>query len=152
MGGGTDKEKGGADAVAVMVEQIPARDGEPASVRVEWAGDARAMQFEADASGNLRRVYQSVDDGLAKLLVPGEDYGADGEGRTLAQITSPLASRVTNGIGYEKPTVHSTKDGEILNEEGKMVPAPKDHAIILRPKKSWMLLASDGFWEQFGST
>lgn len=148
----------GSGAVAVMVEHIPpAHEGGDATLRFNWVGDARAMQVRADANGRLQWVYRTVDQGLAgELLQPGADYAPGGAGKTLAFQVFPHANVVTNSIGSSgNMATRGTQHGEVPDPSSptgsRAVGDANANGIAVKPN-DWVILGSDGFWENFGRT
>jgi len=147
----------GSGAVAVMVEQRPpTADGQPAVARFQWVGDARAMQIRADDTGRLRWVYRTVDEGYSSDLRPGVDYPQGGAGRTLVGQLLPNANVVFNAIGTNtKLQVRGTQHGETPDPQDptgtRLVGDENANGLELK-QNDWVILASDGFWENFGRT
>ncbi|HEX5032968.1 MAG TPA: hypothetical protein VFW62_00685, partial [bacterium] len=151
---------GGSGAVAVMVEQSPpTSDGQAGRVRFEWVGDARAMLVRPDAKNRLQWVYRTVDEGLPGepgVLQPGRDFPVGGRGKTLVMQTHDDANVVTNAIGTRGILqVRGTQHGETPNPAdphgASLVGDPYAKGLELRPN-DWVILGSDGFWENFGRT
>ncbi|HKY61947.1 MAG TPA: FHA domain-containing protein [bacterium] len=156
---GMDPIAQGSGAVAVMVEQQPSVNGQPGSARFEWVGDARAMQVRADNSGRLRWIYRTVDEGvpgMPGMVQPGVDFKAGGGNKTLVFQLHPQSHVVTNSLGSKATVeVKGTRHGETPdpNDPNGASPVGDYYAngIPLLPK-DWVILGSDGFWENFGRT
>ncbi|HKX13117.1 MAG TPA: hypothetical protein VJP40_08195, partial [bacterium] len=157
---GIDPIAKGSGAVAVMVEQSPVTsDGQAGRVRFEWVGDARAMLIRPDAKNRLQWVYRTVDEGLPSMpgeLRPGVHYPEGGRGKTLVMQIHPDANVVTNAIGTSATLqVRGTQHGETPNsadpQGSSVVGDSYAKGLELRPN-DWVILASDGFWENFGRT
>jgi serine/threonine protein phosphatase PrpC len=152
-------------SVAATMKVTPLSFQEEGLARAEftWLGDARAMVLRRGQDGKWHWIYRTVDESLASqfppehpfAVVPGRDFERGGEGRTLAFMRNSQASVVVNALG-QKATVRvkSTPAGEVpepSDPHGVRPASELEHGILMR-EGDLALLASDGFWENFGKT
>lgn len=169
-------QRSNAGAVAVTAQICPpSQPGENHRAFFYWAGDARGLVARRNpkpesgkAKGRWEWFYRTVDDGLAPQIVqPGRDYDDGGGGKTVAIAVEPLANIVTAGFGGKTTVnIHTVEQGEEpdpRSREGSVTatqyarPNP-DKGGVIEPvgiplqEGDLILLGSDGFWENFGST
>jgi len=149
----------GAGAVAVQMTLDPPQ--EPGALQMahfQWAGDGRAMALSRDPKGNWRWFYRTVDEGYPStpgVLEPGRDYQVGGGRRTLAMAVHPQANVVVNSVGGDYLQTRGTEHGEIPSQRdprGATEAGPDLAGGVELQQGDLVLLGSDGFWENFGST